>query len=120
MLLYIPSPVPAPNQNPPVYSDVQKKASPIVPQESPQLYTDLQSEKEDQFHSPIYSEVKKEEAPVVPQKSPVFEDYLAATNRSTPNEINGERKKTTAPQSPPKLATLSQPVVGMAQNLTYL
>ena len=119
-----PSPGPAPNQStpePPVYSDVQKRTPPIVPQKSPQLYTDLQSGKKDQSHSYIYSDVKKDEAPRVPQKSPALEEYLAtrdATNHSNPNETNGERRSP-APQSPPKLATLSRPVVGMAQNPNY-
>ena len=119
-----PSPGPAPNQStpePPVYSDVQKNTPPIVPQKSPQLYADLQSGKEDQSHSRIYSDVKKEKAPVVPQKSPALEEYLAtrdATNHNNPNETNGERRGP-APQSPPKLATLSRPVVGMARNPNY-
>ena len=118
------SPGPAPNQSTPeprVYSCVQKKAPPTVPQKSPQLYADLQSGKEDQSHSRIYSDVKKEKAPVVPQKSPALEEYLAirdATNHNNPNETDGERRSP-APQSPPKLATLSQPVVGMGQNPNY-
>ena len=119
-----PSPGPAPNQStpePPVYSDVQKNTPPIAPQKSPQLYADLQSGKKDQSHSRIYSDVKKDEAPIVPQKSPALEEYLAtrdATNHNNPNETDGERRSP-APQSPPKLATLSRPVVGMAQNPNY-
>ena len=118
------SPSPAPNHSPPevpIYSIVEKPIPKIQPK-SPLLYTDLEADKKPSSTSlPIYSDVTKQKAPEIPNKSPALEMYLTSSDvlkQSGSSQIDGSMSPPTH-QIPPKLATLSGPIVGMATNPIY-
>ena len=118
------SPSPAPYHSPPevpIYSKLEKPIPKIQPK-SPLLYADLKAEqKTDSTGLPIYSDVTKEKVPEIPSKSPALEMYLKSSDvlkQSGSSKIDGSMSPPTH-QIPPKLASLSGPIVGMATNPIY-
>ena len=91
----------------PVYSSVQKKPQPAIPQKSSELYADLKGESAPE--PPVYSSVQKEPRPAIPQKSSdLYADLKGEKGVESAQPIYSDVSKVKVPVVPPKSSNLEE------------
>ena len=91
----------------PVYSSVQKKQQPGIPQKSSELYADLKAESAPEL--PVYSSVQKEPRPAIPQKSSeLYADLKGEKEAESAQPIYSDVSKEKVPVVPPKSSDLEE------------